>query len=119
MFASDITIGTRTYALRAQRTNSSVRADPSEPVNEPNLLTISHDVANSGRISSAVMFDDTKVITLGSSSVTDTIRCMVKIQYNPTSGRTLITDDVNALLEEVVTFLGTPTNITKLLNRES
>lgn len=119
MYASDLTLGTRVYALRAQRTNSSVRAVPGEPVNEPNLLTISHDVANSGRISSAIMLDDTKVITLGTSSVADTVRCMLKIQYNPLSGRAGIEADINKMLTEIVDFLATPANITKLLNRES
>lgn len=120
MYASDITLGTTTFSLRTQRVNSSIRSDATQPLNEPNTLTISHDVAGSGRVSSAVMLDDVKVVQVGTSSpVADTVRVMLKVQYNPVSGRVDIDDDVNALIAELVAFLGTPANVVKLLNRES
>lgn len=120
MFSTDITLGTHTYSLRTQRVNSSIRADPTQPINEPNTLTISHDVAGSGRVSSAVIFDDTKTVQIGASSPSpDTIRAMVKIQYNPLSGRAGIESAINALIVDLVAFIQAPANVTKLLNRES
>lgn len=120
MYASDITLGTTLYSLRTQRVNSSVRADPTQNLKEPKTLTISHDVAGSGRVSSAVILDDIAVVQIGASSPqSDAVRVMLKLQYNPLSGRADIEATVAAQLAELVAFMGTPANITKLLNRES
>lgn len=120
MYTSDITIGTENYALRTQRASSSVRAEISQPVSEPRLLTISHENVKSGRVSSAVMLDDSKVVQIGASAPTlDTMRVMVKIQYNPLSGRTDIDAEIKAMITTLTTFLGVAGNVTKLLNQES
>lgn len=119
MYTSDITIGTEVYALRSQRTNSSVRAETSQSVSEPRLLTISHENAKSGRVSSVIMIDDSKVVQIGASAPSlDTMRAMIKIQYNPLSGRTGIEAEIKAMIAALAAF-STDANISKLLNQES
>lgn len=118
MFTSDLVVGTRTYSLRAQRTASSVRGDATRAVSAPRLLTISHETANNGKVSSVMMIDDTAVVTNGTTVANDTIRAMIKIQYNPLVGRTDTTAVINSLIDELKLLL-VAGNITKLLNKES
>lgn len=119
MYTADITLNTKTYTLKAQRATSSVRGVSSRPVAEPLNLTISNETAKNGRVSSVIMIDDVKVVQVGTSIPTaDTIRALLKIQYNPMSGRANIDTVVQALCADIVAF-ATPANITKLLNKES
>jgi len=118
MFASDLTVGTRTYSLRSQRMSSSLRGDATRTVSNPRLLTISHETAKNGKVSSVMMIDDTAVVTNGTSVVNDTIRVMVKLQYNPLVGRTDITTTIMAAIDELQALL-VEANVTKLLNKES
>lgn len=121
MYASDITLGTSTFALTTQRPLSSVRSNASAPVSEPKTLTISHENANSGRRSSVVILDDVKIVSTAGAlvPVKDTVKLLVKVQYNPFGGRTTTTADINSLITQLIAFLNTPANVTKLLNQES
>lgn len=121
MFLPDITINTNVYSLQSQRTLSSVRSDSARSVSEPKLLTISHEIIKSGRIATAVMVDDTKIVSLPGAVVptSDTVRAFVKIQYNPLMGRLTLEADIAAAIADVVAFLSDPTYVDKLLNRES
>lgn len=121
MYASDITIGTKTYSLQSQRTLSSVRSDATRSVSEPRLLTISHENAKNGRRSSVIIIDDNKVVSIAGANVpvSDNVRVLLKVQFAPSGGRTTTTADINELLTQLTTFLGTPANVTKLLNQES
>ena len=121
MYTPDITLGTQTYSLQAQRANSSVRSDASQPLSEPNTLTISHELAKSGRYSTAVMLDDTKIVSLvgATTPVPDTVRTMFKLQYNPLAGRTDVDADITNAIAQLIVFLSDPTNVDKLLNKES
>lgn len=118
MFTPDLVVGTTTYSLRAQRMASSVRGDSTQPVSEPRLLTISHETAKNGKVSSVLMIDDTAVVSSGTTASSDTIRALLKIQYNPLSGRTGIEAVINSAIDDLKALL-TPANITKLLNKES
>jgi len=121
MYTSAITIGTKTYDLQSQRTLSSTRGDASRAVGEPRSLTISHENAKNGRRSSVIIFDDTKIVSVAGASVpvVDNVRVLLKVQFAPSGGRTTTAADINELLTQLTTFLGTPANITKLLNQES
>lgn len=119
MFQSDITLNTKTYALSAQRTNSSLRRVSTRPVSTPLELNIAHEVAKNGRVSTAIYIDDVAVVQIGSSPATkDTVRALVKLQYNPMSGRTTTNTDIKAAIADLVSFLSVA-NIDKLLNQES
>lgn len=118
MFTPDIVVGTTTYSLRAQRMASSVRGDSTQPVSEPRLLTISHETAKNGKVSSIMMIDDTAVVSSGAVASSDTIRVLLKLQYNPLSGRTDIEATVNSAIDDLKALL-IPANITKLFNKES
>lgn len=120
MFTPDITIGTNIYSLTQQRTSGSLRSDPSKGILNPLLMTISHEEAKNGKISSVVILDSE--VTVDSTTalpVSDNIRVLFKIQYNPTSGRTGTAAELERLRALLVTFINTPANINKLLNKES
>lgn len=121
MYTPDITLEGQTYALQSQRTNSSVRSDASQPVSEPNTLTISHEKAKNGRVSSAVILDDTKIVSTAGATipVADTVKVLLKIQYNPVGGRIDNDTVVENLVAQIVAFASNASNIDKLLNQES
>jgi hypothetical protein len=121
MFLPDITLDTtKVYSLVTQRALSSVRSNAAQPLTEPNTLSISHENANNGRRSSVVIFDDTKVVvTAGELPITDVVRVLFKVQFNPFSGRTTTAEDIAQLIVELSDFLSVPANMTKLLNAES
>lgn len=119
MFSSDITLNTKAFSLAAQRTQSSLRRVSTRPVSAPLELNIAHETAKSGRVSTAVYIDDVAVVQVGSSAaVKDTVRVLVKLQYNPMSGRTTTNADIKSAVADIVSFLSTA-NIDKLLNQES
>jgi hypothetical protein len=120
MYTPDITLDTRTYSLKSQRTASSVRSDASAPVSEPNLLTISHETAKNGRVSSVIILEDQAVITsVSTTPLVDSIKCQFKLQYNPLVGRT----DVETVILDLIAKLSAGINdsafIDKFLNQES
>lgn len=119
MFVNDITIGSNTFAKQSVRPLSASYADNNQPLDNPRLLTISHEVAKSGQVSSIVMIDDTKVIPVGTTFVNSKARVFMKIQYNPLQGRSDLVAAINAAITELTTFVGVAGNITKLLNKES
>jgi len=120
-YSADITLLTNTYSERSRRDYASVRSNASEPLSEPNLLTLSHETAKNGRVSSVVIFDDTKIVSLAGASLTttDTVRTMFKVQYNPLGGRTDNEAAINAAIAELIAFLGVADNVSKLLNQET
>jgi hypothetical protein len=128
MYASDITLNDGTndhvYSQTLLFNGKSVRADAEQSVSEPNLLTISHEVANNGRVSSVIMRDNTRTVTASSvsgcavSSISDVVRTQFKIAYNPTVDRDTINAELTAQLKEIIGFLGVEANFTKFLNRE-
>lgn len=120
MYTPDITIGTNVYSLVQQRTNSSLRSDPSTGILNPLLLTISHEQAKNGKVSSVVILDSE--VTVDSTTalpVSDNIRLQFKVQYNPNSGRTDTAVELERLRALLVTFIDNPANIAKLLNKET
>lgn len=121
MYTPDLIIGTKTYALTSQRALSSIRSDASQPVTAPKTITISHENAKNLRRSSAVILDDTIIVSTAGAvvPVKDNIKVLLKVQFNPFGGRTTTTADINAAIAQLVAFLGVPANITKLLNQES
>lgn len=120
MFTTDITLNTHVYSLSAQRTSSSTRRDSARAVSAPRSLNISHETAKSGRVSSVAYIDDVAVVQVGSSApATDSIRVLLKLQYNPLSGRETTETDLRAALTDLISFLSESGNVTKLLNQES
>lgn len=123
MLPSDIILDTNTYALRTQRLNSSVRADVNRDLAKPVTLTISHETAKSGRVSSVVIFDSAEVIDCDASCnltpTTDNIRMQVKLQYNPLSGRVATEAEIERLYEQVQLFLTDNALWVRFLNQES
>jgi hypothetical protein len=124
MYPSDITIASTvptTYSIVTERASSSLYSDPSQPLAEPKVLTISHETDKSGRVSSVVYIDDIASLvntTVGAPAVVDTVKCQFKLMYNPTLGRATLEADLAQLREELTVFVSDSTNWTKLLNKE-
>lgn len=121
MFANTLTLDTHNYDLVSQSPYRSMRSDATKPVSEPSTLTISHEVAKTGRRSSVVILDDNAVINSGTSITKDSIKSQFKIQFNPYSGRTAadIETTINEQIAQLQAFISVPGNIDKFLNLES
>lgn len=119
MFINDITIGTDVFSKTVVRPTSSTYSDNNQTLSNPRTLQISHEIAKSGRVSTAVIIDDTATVTLGSSLVADNVRALIKISYNPLGGRAELTAAVKAAIAQINAFMSVEANVTKLLNRES
>lgn len=119
MYPSTLTLNTQTFEKKVQRPMSSVYVDTDQTLDNPRSLTISHEVAKSGRVSTAVMVDDTKSIVLSNSVVADNTRVLVKLSYNPLGGRASLDTVVRTAMADVVAFLSVPANVDKLLTQES
>lgn len=121
MLSNDITINTHTYALQTQRVNSSIRGNAAKPLDNPETMSIAHEVLKSGRVNSVLMFDNDRKVAPTSTCSTgssDTIKVQFKISYNPLGGR----DDVEATLSDLkaslVAFLASD-DYGRFLNKES
>ena len=119
MYPSDITIGSDVFSRTVTRPTSSTYSDNNQSLSNPRTLTISHESAKSGRVASAVIFDDTATVTVGNSIAADNLRVLLKVSYNPLGGRADLTDKVKAAIAQLVAFAEVGANITKLLNKES
>lgn len=119
MFDNNLTLGTQTFAKQSLRPLSAVYADNNQDLSNPRILTISHEVGKSGQVSSAIIIDDSKSVTIGNNIVSDRVRVLFKIQYNPMMGRADLTTALNAAVAELSGFLGVPANFSKILNKES
>lgn len=119
MYPSDITIGSDTFSRTVTRPTSSAYSDNNQSLSNPRTLTISHETSKSGRVSSAVILDDTATVTVGNTNVADNIRILVKVSYNPLGGRADLTAKVKEAIAQLVAFAGVEGNVTKLLNKES
>lgn len=119
MYPSTLILNTQTFEKKVQRPMSSVYIDTDQTLDNPRSLTISHEVAKSGRVSTAVMLDDTKSIVLANSIVADNTRVLIKLSYNPLGGRASLDTVVRAALADLVGFLSDTANIDKLLTQES
>ena len=123
MFNTDIVINTNTYNLISQRTTSSVRSDASTGLANPNTLTISHETNKAGRVSSVIILDSEEVVACQDACSTaptlDNIRMMMKIQYNPLSGRIGIDTELERLRVLLSTFTADAASWAKFINKES
>lgn len=123
MYTPDITIGTDIFSLITQRASSSVRQDGAKDLTNPCTLSISHETAKNGKISSVVILDSEEVIPCNDACSTvplsDNIRLQMKLQYNPSSGRLLIDTEIARLQVQMLAFISDATNWSKLLNKES
>lgn len=120
-FPSDITIDTQTYSTIVTRPTSTVRQDPTAEINSPRTMTISHETAKSGVVSSVVYFDNAYVTDCNDACVIaptlGKIRSQFKLSYNPLDKQVSLAT-IQADVEELMLFL-TPENLTKLINLES
>lgn len=120
--SSDITLSVDTYSVITQRANSTVRSNPTATTVNPEYLTVSHEIAKSGKVSSAVMLDDlTSVPCNDTCQLTpgiSTVRAMFKLQYNPNEGDPDIEGAITDVITKLNAFLADSTLITKFRNRE-
>lgn len=119
MFLNELKLGADTFAKQSVRPLSATYADNNQQLNNPRILTISHETGKSGQVSSAVILDDALSIPVGNSLVNDRIRVLFKIQYNPLGGRTALAAAIKASVIQLKDFVGDDANLSKILNKES
>lgn len=117
MLDANIVTLTSTYNLTTTRPTSSIRSDSAKPLDNPRVMTVSHDIAKSGRVSSVVYIDDTLTTVVAGVASSSNVRVQLKLSYNPLEGRTDIASDIAVIYAELKEFL-TPANLTKILNKE-
>lgn len=120
MFVNPLVLVGTNFELVTQRQLSSVRSVAARAL-EPKTVNIAHEVANSGRVNTAVILDDSKLVAPSGTCPTSklsSIKTTFRMSYNPSEGRI----DVRAALlqqrDELIALL-TDANIDKLLNKES
>lgn len=120
MLSPDISTTTpvATYSLTSQRANSSLRSNAVRPLGEPRVLTVSHETQSNGRVNSVVYFDDVKNVIGTTGSTASSVRLQLKLQYNPTEGRTDIAATLTELYSSLKQILDSGTNLAKVLNKE-
>lgn len=115
---SDVTLVTDVYSTTQVRINSTIRAVPKLPIGKKQLLTISHEVAKSGAVSSAFILDDSDVVgTLEPAKVANN-RFLLKIQYNPLIGRTNADAVMAEQRSKMIEILSDDAMFAKFLNLE-
>lgn len=119
MFDNQLTLGTDTFAKQSVRPLSATYSDNNQTLNNPRTLTISHEVGKSGQVSSAIILDDASTIPVGNTLVTDRVRILYKIQYNPLMGRANLAAAIKAASDQLVGFVSVEANLAKILNKES
>jgi hypothetical protein len=107
-----------TFSLVSTRATSSLRNDITQPLDEPRVLTVSHDVQKNGRVSSVVYIDDTQnVISSSTLPIASGVRVQLKLQYNPAEGRTDIAVTLAEIYGQLKEILDAG-NFAKVLNKE-
>lgn len=119
MFDNQLKIGADTFAKQSVRPLSATYSDNNQTLNNPRTLTISHEVGKSGQVSSAVILDDMATIPVGNNLVTDRIRVLYKVQYNPMMGRAELAAAIKAASAQLVEFVSVEANFNRILNKES
>lgn len=124
-FPSDITVNTKEFALVQLRPQSSLRRDAASPVNAANDLTISHETAKSGLVSSVILRDHNSTVSCDTSCdalpISGRIRAQFKISYNPslyTKDGTDITAELDDVISDLIAFVSDTNNIIRILNQE-
>lgn len=119
MFLNSLTIGTDTFDKQTIRPLSATYVDNNQTLSNPRSLTISHEIGKSGQVATAVILDDNAIVPIGNSNVTDKVRVLFKIQYNPLQGRTGLDTAIKAAIVQLTGFMSDSANVVKLLNKES
>lgn len=120
--SSDITLGTDLFSTIVVKPRSTIRSNPAQLASEPETLTISHEVASNGRISSVFIIDDGTMVPCNDACATtptmSNVRGMIKLQYNPNEGNTDIDISVAAVIEYLKALLADDALMTKFRNQE-
>lgn len=107
------------YTLTKQYSNKSIRSVAEQPLTAPNLLTVSHEVTKSGRVSTALIFEDIETLTTATGIIADSVKVFVKLQYSPFAGRADVKLAIKAQILELVALLNNTAIVDKVLNQET
>jgi len=113
-----VTLGTEEFAKTIERPTSSERAVAGLDVGKYQHLTISHETSKTGIRSSAIILDDLDLVTGEGNPVPDNNRLLLKLQFNPFSGRTDATAVIVAQRARLVAILADDALWTKFINSE-
>jgi len=113
-----VTLGTEDFAKTVERPTSSERAVAGLTVGNNVKLTISHETSKTGIRSSAIILDDTDLVTGAGDPVPANNRLLLKLQFNPLSGRTDATAVIVAQRARLVAILADDALWAKFINSE-
>lgn len=120
--STDVTLGLAVYSATVTRPTSTIRNDSSQPIDEPIALTISHETAKNGKVSSVVYIDiSEKVPCTSTCQVTpglSNVRGQFKLSYNPLDGATDLAAHTALAIEQIKLFLGDAALVAKFMNKE-
>lgn len=122
-FPSDIVLTDRTFMSVVTTPRSTVRSRAEADLLNPESLTISHEVAKNGKISSVVYREDLTVLPCGADACSTTaqtsaVRAQFKISYNPKMGDVNLDAALDDVIADLIVFLSDTSNIAKLINQE-
>jgi hypothetical protein len=119
--SSDLTLGTVTYSSTVIKSNSTLRANAARPIEDPEVLTISHEIAKNGKVSSVILIDDNEALpctTTCNTPTTSNVRAMFKLQYNPLDGRAGLVTSITYVINQLQLALNDATVMAKFVNKE-
>jgi hypothetical protein len=115
--SADLTPVVRIYSKITERPTSTVRKVAGEEGTVQ--LSVSHETAKSGLVSSVMIFDDSLTVTSSASApIIDNYRLMVKLQRNPLGGRADGPQTIIDMRAELIALLSDDTSWAKFLNQE-
>lgn len=122
MMESDITLGVNVYSTQVVKPTSTIRGDASREIEDPAILTVSHETGKNGRVSSVMIIDDSALVPCNDACSTtpgiSNVRGMIKLQYDPTDGRANLDTVLMVVLAELMALLADSALMTKFRNKE-
>jgi len=119
MLPQDITLNTQLYSTTTTSGARTVRSIAGLALERDVLLTTSHEVSKAGRVSSVHILDTNTVLTPGEVSITDNVKMLFKLQYNPKSGNAAIATEIASQRIAMQELLADDSLFSKFLNLES
>jgi hypothetical protein len=122
MMSANITLDSKVYSTTSVKSNSTIRKDGARPIEDPALLTISHETAKSGRVNSVMIIDDTVMVPCNDTCQivpgVSSIKGLVKFSYNPKEGRTDLRTSLDSIVAQLTAMLGNQTLMDQFFNLE-
>lgn len=114
------TVAVGALTKRVQRPTSSIYRSALSTSDEIIEMSVAHEVTNTGFVNSAMILDNTRVLTDSSNlGKPERIRLTLKIQYKDLSVRDDRDAEIASMIAGLVELLGDTTTLAAFLNQEA